>query len=177
MTVNSTQMITQTELKSLLSYDLDTGIFRWLASRGSVSAGSVAGCLDKSIGYVHIGIGGDKHSAHRLAWLYVYGVFPPEHVDHINLIKNDNRIFNLREATDSQNKKNQEKQSNNTSGFKCVNRVILKSGTTKWMVRTKLNSKYYYLGTHNTPEEASAVYQTFAKLHHGEFYNEVETST
>jgi hypothetical protein len=59
-----------------------------------------------SKGYRLIGVDGRWHKAHRLAWLYMTGSWPREQIDHINLIKNDNRFENLREATQTQNHAN-----------------------------------------------------------------------
>jgi hypothetical protein len=54
-------------------------------------------------GYTYIRIDRKRYAAHRLAWLYVYGTFPPRLLDHINGCPGDNRIGNLREATPHQN--------------------------------------------------------------------------
>jgi hypothetical protein len=56
-----------------------------------------------SLGYVQIKISGKLYHAHRLAWLYVYGYMPEKEIDHINRIRDDNRIANLREATSQLN--------------------------------------------------------------------------
>lgn len=161
-------MITQAELQKLLSYDPETGIFRWLAPNSNrVCVGDVAG-THNSHGYVQIGINKILHQAHRLAWLYVYGENPPNEVDHINGIKNDNRISNMRLAIRSENGRNVEKHLDNTSGFKGVSWNKRKN---RWHTQCMVNGKRHHLGLFLTREEASAAYQTFAKLHHGEFYN------
>lgn len=113
-------MITQEQLKLILNYDPETGEFNWLVKpRNRASIGGVAGHLRKN-GYREISIKGKKYYAHRLAWLYMTGSWPKEHIDHINGNPSDNRFCNLREATRSQNMHNQGVCSNNTSGYKGV---------------------------------------------------------
>ena len=100
-------MLTQQELKKLVTYDPDTGIFRWAADvgTGKIKAGEIAGSYD-SKGYLRIGINGRKYKSHRLAWLYVHGCFPEDEIDHINRVRDDNRIENLRAVTGAENCKN-----------------------------------------------------------------------
>lgn len=69
-------------------------------------AGSVAGHSDRSRGYVDIRIDAKKYKAHRLAWLYVHGRWPEKLIDHINGVKTDNRLINLREASAAENAMN-----------------------------------------------------------------------
>ena len=80
-------MITQSELKNILHYNQDTGVFTWI--KNSI----VAGTVEKK-GYIAIKINRKSYKAHRLAWLYIYGNFPKEQIDHLNGIKNDNCINN-----------------------------------------------------------------------------------
>lgn len=150
----------------LFNYDQATGLFtRRVGVQGGGRAGSVAGTL--SHGYVRIRIDGKLHSAHRLAWLVVHGYMPDE-LDHINLIKDDNRIENLRPATRSENQRNKGKQSNNTSGYKGV---YWDKSKGKWHARAQdANGKQKFLGSFPTPESASAAYNDFASNLHGEFY-------
>lgn len=89
-----------------------------------------------------------------------------EHVDHINGNTLDNRRSNLRLVTRSQNMCNRTKQVNNKSGYKGV-RSHKASG--KWIAEIGISGKRFYLGLHNTPEEAHAAYREAAKNLHGEF--------
>lgn len=86
-------MLTQSRLKTILHYDPETGMFRWRVSNGAAKAGRLAGSLRPN-GYLHIGVDCNRYYSHRLAWLYVYGVWPKDQLDHINGIPNDNRIAN-----------------------------------------------------------------------------------
>jgi len=131
------------QLKELLHYCPETGIFTWLVSRGrTAKASSVAGCLDKSTGYKVIRSLGKKYKAHRLAWLYVYGGFPPDGVDHINRVKTDNRICNLRLATQAENGQNLSIYNNNTCGHTGVS---WNKPRQKWQAYIKINQKQIYL--------------------------------
>ena len=165
-------MLTQERLKEQLHYDEATGIFTWRLARQGVRSGSVAGTVRPN-GYIAIKIDRRLYLAHRLAWFYVYGEFPPADIDHINCMKSDNRIVNLRLATSSENQMNVQIQSNNTSGFKGVT-WHKKRG--KWQAQSKLNGKYRFLGYFPSAEAASEAYQAFAKRHHGEFYLSTEAA-
>lgn len=101
-------MITQDRLRELLHYDPDTGIFTRLVSTGwRGKVGDVAGYKNPD-GYLVIMIDYKLYLAHRLAWLYTYGRFP-EVTDHINGVRDDNRIVNLREVTNWENAQNKKK--------------------------------------------------------------------
>lgn len=170
-------MITQSELKYLLSYDPETGIFIWLVSKPPrISVGSIAGCVNK-IGYYQITINRKQYLAHRLAWVYMTGEWPPNDIDHINGVRNDNRISNLRLATRSQNTTNQGAHSDNTTKLKGITKITWtnKDGTikVKYVAKCGLNNIHHYIGSYPTAELASAAYHAFAKLHHGEFYKEI----
>ena len=109
-------MLTQAKLKEVLHYDPETGDFTWLKAVGSrAQVGDLAGC-SSSHGYTRIIVCGKEYKAHRLAWLYTYGVFPEEQTDHINGVRNDNRIVNLRAVTNVENHRNRKKRCTNTSG-------------------------------------------------------------
>src|SRR5690242_7452809 len=86
-------------LHELLAYDACSGDFVWRITKSTKRPkGHVAGNLHPN-GYVYIWIDKIKYPAHRLAWLYVHGAWPREIIDHINGIRSDNRVSNLREAT------------------------------------------------------------------------------
>lgn len=149
--------LTQEHLKELLSYDPETGIFTNLTQRGRVKKGAVAGSK-YSNGYIYIEIDRKKYRAHRLAWLYVYGKFPKTFLDHINEIKDDNRIVNLRSATNLENKQNiSSPRSNGTSGHLGVS---WDKRVKKWDARIMVNGRQKHLGYFNTAKQASEEYVT-----------------
>lgn len=156
-------MITQNELKETMKNDHNTGKFTWLVANSSkIKIGDRAGSLN-SIGYRRIKINGKDYLEHRLVWLYHYGYLPTKHLDHINGIRDDNRIDNLREATSAENHQNRSKSKNNTSGFMGVTWA---KHANKWQSRICKGGKNHHLGYYDTPEEAHAAYvKTKAELH------------
>ncbi|EFH4704480.1 hypothetical protein F9558_24990, partial [Escherichia coli] len=109
------KLIDHDELLSTLSYDSETGIFKWLKTNSVVRVkGSIAGGV--SGGYICISINNVLYYAHRLAWFYVYKKWPPKFIDHVNGNRLDNRISNLRLATEEQNARNIVGNRLNTSG-------------------------------------------------------------
>lgn len=152
-------------LRSLLTYDPETGVFTYRVSRGPVAAGREAGCIGNH-GYRLIIIDGRQYVAHRLAWLWVTGEWPAAEIDHRNLVKDDNRWANLREATHRLNHMNSPRQSNNTSGFKGVSPS--KSGR-RWQARISVNGCVKRLGSFATPLAAHEAYVAAANRHYGDF--------
>ena len=98
--------LTAEMLRSLLSYDPETGEFRWRISRGRVSVGDIAGSHPNRVGYLRIMLGDVEYRAHRLAWLYIYGKWPELVIDHIDRNKTNNRIANLRDVSHAENMRN-----------------------------------------------------------------------
>lgn len=96
-------MVTQEKLKELFSYD-GANLIRKKSVSSNTKRGDVAGCLH-STGYSVIRVDGYLYKAHRLIWLYVNGRLP-EFIDHINGVRNDNRIQNMRNATKAENSRN-----------------------------------------------------------------------
>ena len=162
-------MLTQEELKEILDYYPETGIFRWKSNRANnkIKVVDIAGTLNYN-GYRYIRMNGENYREHRLAWFYVYGHWPEKEIDHINGMKTDNSIENLREASRSENNMNKPKQINNTSGYKGV---CWHKAAQKWQAHIKINKKLKHLGLFDSPEEAYAAYCEAAKRLHGEFAN------
>lgn len=159
-------MLTQERLKELLNYDPDTGVFTRLISLSSRSkVGSVAGFFD-SEGYREMRVSGQRCKAHRLAWFYVHGYWPKYQIDHINGIKDDNRLSNLRESTHSENAMNRGVQKNNTSGYKGVSYV---KKIMKWQAVIKINKKQKFIGHFDTPYLAHLAYKEASEKTHGTF--------
>jgi hypothetical protein len=156
--------LTQARLKEVLSYDPDTGIFTNLTQRrGSAKKGAVAGSKN-SKGYIQIEIDSKNYRAHRLAWLYAYGEFPEKSLDHINEVKGDNRLGNLRLATKQENQHNiSSLRINNSSGFRGVSR---NKKAKKWEAQIAINGRHKHLGHFDTVEEASEAYLVAKREHH-----------
>jgi hypothetical protein len=159
--------ITQDQLKKLLHYDTDTGLFTWLVSpTNSVKAGSIAGART-SQGYVQIRVLYKNYLAHRLAWLYVHGEWPMLDIDHIDNNKINNAIANLRVVTHQVNQQNRKTAfRNNSVGYLGVFKVNCKH-TKPFRASIKLNGKKFHLGYYETPEEAHAAYLDAKRKLHG----------
>ena len=153
--------ITQERLKELLHYDPETGVFTWLVSRGGRVIGAIAGCK-MPIGYVGICVDRKAHLAHRLAWLYIYAVLPPDDIDHINGDRADNRIVNLRLATRGENHQNIRKaHRDSATGYLGVS-----PWKGKYKAQITLNGVKHYFGLYPTIEDAHNVYLAFKRLMH-----------
>ena len=165
-------MITQSKLKSQLNYDPDTGLFTWIKSFPKRPIGSVAGCKDTQ-GYISIGLNNKIYRAHRLAWLYEYGEFPKDCLDHVNRIKDDNRLCNLRECCNSENQWNTGICKNNTSGIKGV---AWYERTQSYRVRVRVNGKQKHLGYFKDIELAKITAETARLKFHKQFVNHGESN-
>ena len=126
--------------------------------------GKEAGSLNND-GYVRIQIKNVRYVAHRLIFFIHYGYFPRV-LDHINGIKSDNRIENLRPANHCKNGMNQRLHVTNTSGYKNVFRQ-----NNKWCVRLKINSKNTWFGGYDDIELAELVAIEARNKYHKEFAN------
>ena len=157
-------MLTIEQLKNALNYDANTGVFIWKTRPSkAVKVGDVAGCVEKRIGYVTIGIAKRIYKAHRLAWLYAYGEWPKGLIDHINGNKADNRIANLRDVFADGNSQNIRKPNRrNKSGFMGV--IFFQK---KWRASITVSGKTKWLGDYATPEEAHQVYLVAKRKYHG----------
>lgn len=139
-----------------LQYFPDTGLFVWTKNK------DVAG-YSKSNGYMQVRIDGKYYLLHRLAWMYVHGELPNGDIDHVNRIRNDNRLENLRVVNKCVNQQNRSLQTNNTSG---VTGVVYSKKYDCWRARIKANNKYYHLGSFKSFDEAVAArMKAKAELH------------
>jgi hypothetical protein len=159
-------MLTDSKLRSLLSYNPTTGVFTWLVDGRNQHqrAGAKAGCLAPD-GRYKIGIEGKRYLGSRLAVLYMTGQWPPRLVDHINLDASDNRWCNLRDASSSENLHNM-RAKNGRVGLKGV---VFDPYTGRYRARIKVHYKNLHLGRFDTAEEAHAAYVAAAKMYYGEF--------
>lgn len=159
-------MLTQERLKQALHYDESTGLFRWRRDmRNGSKAGDIAGSLSAG-GYVYICVDQKHYRAHRLAWLYVHGKFPVGAIDHASGVKTDNRISNLREATQPQNMQNKSVSRRSKTGVKGV---CFCSSSGRYQVKIRVNGRYRHVGRYDTVEEGARAYAEAASLHFGEF--------
>ena len=165
-------MLTQKELKQVLSYDEGSGEFTWLITASPTAVmGSRAG-TDRFNG-TRIRVNNKIYQAHRLVWLYIYGEFPENLIDHIDCNPLNNKLLNLRDATSSENGFNTRIRVSNTSGYKGVSWDKEKQ---KWKAQATIRGKATALGYFETALLASAAYNTFVKDNHGDFYKDTTNS-
>lgn len=143
--------LTANEVRLRFAYNAETGVFH------RFSTGKTAGYL-ASHGYTAITIGKKGYLAHRLAWLYVYGEWPQQQIDHIDGNPINNAINNLREASDIENHQN-----TLCKGFYWAYRVR------KYQAQIVFNRKRISLGLYDTPESARAAYEAASIKYFGEF--------
>jgi len=146
--------LTQERLKTLLEYCPDTGEFLWRTQKGRCKSGARAGATD-TYGYRVIRLDGILYKAHRLAWLYAYGCWPDGLLDHINRNPSDNRLANLREATQSENMHNAKRRSR--SG---VPGVRWREERGRWVAQIRIGYRTHVLGSFVSKDEAIAARRT-----------------
>lgn len=157
--------LTSERLRELLHYDPETGVFTWLRIEGksSCKVGDAAGSR-RSDRYIRIGIGRKRYLAHRLAWLYITGLWPKGIVDHWDTNPSNNRWLNLRDTTPNVNQQNQRKaHSNNKLGILGV-RIV----DDAFQAQIRAGGRTHTLGTFVTPEQAYEAYlDAKRRLHEG----------
>lgn len=156
-------MLTAERLRELVEYDPELGLFRNLKTRGHSVKGLVLKGYDTK-GYKLLKIDGKDYLYHRLVWLHVYGEWPSQDLDHKDRDKANNRIENLRLATESQNGMNCGMRRHNTSGYKGV---YLDKG--RWRAEMGGHKFRKRLGCFATKEEAASAYDRAAKQYFSEF--------
>lgn len=159
--------LTAEEVRRLLDYDPETGVFTWTDEAAPRVRGKRAGCA-KGSGYWHIAIKGRLYIASRLAFLYVTGDFPNGEIDHINRDRGDDSWKNIREASRSENQRNTGIRRDNTSGYKGVSWNARRS---KWVAYVNKDGKRIFLGYFTCKHEAHRAYCEAAERLHGKYAN------
>lgn len=159
--------LTAERLKTLVHYSAETGEFTWAKTRRRCRLGNKAGCKMRN-GYIVIRVDDTLHLAHRLAWLYMIGQWPPEQIDHINRDRADNRWCNLRAVSNMENAWNKAPRSNK-SGFPGVRRE-----NSKWLAEIKVNYKPIRLGLFDAPEAAHEAYVLAKRERHQKLPAKIE---
>lgn len=141
-------------------------LFWKISPMSRVKIGDEAGWLDDK-GYLIVQWKGKNYKVHRIIYEMAYGAIPDSYqVDHVNGIRTDNRVDNLRLATNAQNQWNACKRKTNTSGLKGVSWHKQKQ---KWESYIQIFGKKKPLGLFTTKEEAYAARLEAEKFYHGEF--------
>ncbi len=143
-------MLTQERVRELLDYREDGELIRKVRTTNKVKVGDVTGSLNN--GYKLTVVDGKRYRNHRLIWLWHHGYFPEHQIDHINRIRSDNRIENLREVSQVCNSRNCRLSKNNKSG---VIGVCWLEKNNKWKAQIKVPDKQISLGLYDTLLEAA----------------------
>lgn len=168
-------------LRKLLTYDPDTGLLHWrtrtpdmfadgkqtaahkCARWNARYADTEAFPFAKDTGYKAGKIFNKNHRAHRVIWAIMHGRWPDDNIDHINGVKSDNRLVNLRDVPQSVNMRNMVKLRANTSGI-CG--VLWHKKAQKWVAQISLHGRQTYLGIFDNIEDATAARKA-AEVRHG----------
>ena len=153
-------------LRATFNYRADTGVLTRAIDICHFLAGSVVGGVCPASGYHRLRFKGQSFKAHRVIWAIAYGYFPDVEIDHINGVKTDNRLSNLRLATHTQNMQNASLRKDNKLGLKGV----MKRGG-KYLATIAVGGKTKYLGSFGSEAEAHNAYCVAAKKNFGEFAN------
>lgn len=133
-----------------IDYNPNTGIAIWKKSPSNrVKVGDEIKSKDNA-GYIQVSIKSKMYRLHRIIWFCEKGEIPKQ-IDHINGIRDDNRMCNLRNVSQQENLKNQKKRCDNTSGYSGIS---FNKSRNKWRVRIYVDKKEKHLGYFNTIEEA-----------------------
>lgn len=151
-------------LHEMFTYDPETGIFRRKVSmcKNKYKAGEELTYIGKD-GYLAISLNRRRMVGHRVAWAMHYGEWPKQALDHINGIRSDNRIANLRLADIWQNAANKAPP----SGRREKGIRLLPNG--KWQAQIQVRGKLKYLGRFTEKAEAAKAYQQASIAAYGEF--------
>ncbi|ELE9679725.1 HNH endonuclease [Enterobacter kobei] len=158
------------DIRDLIDYNAETGVLTAKVNFSGRQAGSVIGSQTWQ-GYYAFSLFGKKCFAHRLAWLLHYGEWPSQPIDHINGIKTDNSIRNLRLCSLSQNQFNKPTQKNNTTGVKGV---YWNKRDKRYVASVQFNGKKYSAGHHKDIESAKEEVMKLREKLAGEFTNHGE---
>lgn len=150
--------------RELFDYDPLSGVFRHKTKPSKkIRVGQIAGS-EVGNGYRRLKIDGRDYYAHRVAWLYVYGAWPNNQIDHVDGAKQNNAISNLRDVSPSVNGQNQKKAQRRNKN--CLLGVSPHWG--KYRAVIQVESRQKYLGMFETAEAAYQAYLAAKReLHEG----------
>ena len=146
------KILTQDRLKELFHYDADTGVFVYKIKNKISNVGDVVALNQKSK-YLKCTIDGGQYKLHRLAWLYVYGYWPNDQIDHIDHNPSNNAIANLRDVSSAQNHQNRAHKTKSASGHLGV---TWHKRDKRWQAYIELNGKNIHLGQYTDLDVAIA---------------------
>lgn len=167
-------------LRKLLDYNPETGGLTWnprtpdlfnggkndpehvCARWNSRLAGKPAFTAGNGHGYFRGAIFNRKFSAARVIWAMETGAWPTGQIDHINGIRTDNRIKNLRDVSHAENMRNHARQKRNSSG---VTGVHFNKAQGKWVASIHANGKSLHLGYFTSKSDATVARRSAEREH------------
>lgn len=156
-------------IRDRLAYDAETGLILWKTTTNKTKAGEVAGTVTKR-GAIHIYLTvnkkGKKLAGHHVAWFLHYGVWPDQQIDHHDGFPGNNKIGNLRLATNGQNPCNSRVQRNSKTG---ITGVFWNKRVAKFQAFIVKNNRQIHLGFFSDLEAARAARVAAEIIYHGEF--------
>ena len=155
--------LTHKRLLEVLSYNKETGVFSWAENRKKCTNGKAICGKPNSNGYLRVGIDGVRYGLHRIAWFYVHGELPKNDIDHINGIRDDNRISNLRCVTRSTNLENIRSAKGHNKSTGLLGAYVHKKRFTS---RIQVRGKTIHLGMFDTKEDAHNAYISAKRAMH-----------
>jgi HNH endonuclease len=164
------------DLEEIFEIDPSTGSIKWKKRGKARKIGIEAGVIRRSanrIPYRYISLGKPPDRiflpASWVIWAVVNRRWPNHEIDHKNRDSLDNRIENLRPATDGQQVINQVRD--NRNGFKWVKKIVMANGQIVYRGTVVTKGKKFYTPRYATPEEAHSAARSIAQQIHGEFFN------
>lgn len=158
--------MTPSDLQALVDYNPETGLLTWKARPDNLRFNSkLSGrpaFAQMAKGYFTGRLGGKNYKAHRVAWAVHFGEWPAGQIDHINGVRTDNRLLNLRVVTNAENSKNQKRRSTNTSGEACVTWF---ARDRKWWVKINVDGWPKHVGFFDAFDDAVAARNIAWKEH------------
>ena len=157
------------EAHRVFVYDPETGILSFKVNRGCHKAGTRVGYFNpnRKNSYRMTTLSGRLTSVHRIVWLMMTGAYPVNHIDHVNMLTDDNRWVNLREANNSQNRRNQVVRADSGTGVKGVG---LDKRTGRYNAHIGIDNRRHHIGSFATIEDARSARNAKAEEIHGEFW-------
>lgn len=140
---DSAGLVSQQQLKERMSYDPQTGDFKWILPPRGTSVGDIAGKINSNR-YLQVWLLNKRYLLHRLAFLYMDGEHPQSEVDHIDGVRHNNSWPNLRRVSSAENSRNKKIFSNNRSG---ASGVSFDKRTGQWIATIRTGGKVVHLGS------------------------------
>jgi hypothetical protein len=152
-------------LNEIFRFDAEQGaLIRKVSVSSRAQAGAMAGSLHKGSGYRVASVDGVIYREHVLIWFMIHGEWLPRRIDHEDRNRSNNRLGNMRKATESQQRQNTALRSDNTSGARGVH-----SQAGKFVARIRLAGKEEYLGRFTSLGEAAEAARNMRLKHFGQY--------